>query len=1440
MRIYQWRKRVIEIKGNRIFSMLLISVILTLAAISLAAADAPYFDPPINDIVFNMSQGDNFYFDVNASDPENDSLRFEYISYMNNSLKNYWNTFRINNLTGEINFTPDNDDVTYPYGHGSLRSVLVLVIDSTSNSEIAWLYFNITNINDLPNITFYEPEETIFSMYENDSRNFTFNYDATDPDIPYGDYLNATWFITGYIDDIYYDAEPYTFNKSWRYTPGFCDAGTKNITLRVNDSFANLSVVEWEVTVLDVNREPTFSGVIENITMEEDTELINNISLDMFFSDPDDECGSNIIVYTVNGNNNSNVFINISNSTDHNVSFIPARNWHGFEIINFTRFDGYNYTTSNNIVLNVTNMPDEPVIENISNQTAHAFAPFWFQVNASSPDCIDCLTYYDNTSLFDIVSDTGLIYFTPDDTTIGNFSIMINVTEGGYNVFTTFNLEIINNSRPYIYPIEDQFGQQGTPKTIVVDGFDPEGDNLVFSTNYSNLGNPTQINETAASFSFTPNQFDADIGNISIMVWANDSYGASYSRAFNLSILDINNVPEFIEEPAYFIIKLNHTYSIQLNASDDDFDTLLFTHNSTVLDFPNFDMDTSGLITIAPNETDLGNHTVRINVSDSPTADFPLSTVIDVLFIVTPNRAPSIMPLGQQNATENQNFVLQVNATDPDEDALEFFTNISLNFSSSGLFNFTPNQSMVGLHNITVNVTDNDGGWDTITFLLYIEQTNDAPYFEPPLENYTEWSNVFEGSLTEIFVNATDEEDDDLIFNSTFLLGETVFEIAKIGRDRALINFTPNQSMIGNYSVNISVSDGFLSTSVVINFTINDRNDPPMILEIYPYGTPLSPITILEWRDKSDFPDNITIINASESHSLLFNHTSYDDMTENLTSRWLLDGNLVSTESYWTYEIDYSSEGWHNITLIINDSEYYDNMTWQINITNVNRPPAFGLKSYSEEVDFSEGEFYQTNSTSLGIMLENFSGVYYTSGTYTSEVIDMGIRFAFGRIEWDANIPEGTNISIATSTSNSPLSGWSNWSYVADAAMVNSSIINSSTARYLKFMIGLDTNNSLYSPEVSSLAINYVIDNLTQIEKYYTIENSSDQWLDLDDFFSDPDGDLLNYSYEGSGDEGIVTIWIESWNENRVGIRSNSDGIYYVTFTASDPEGNAVSSNLVRLTFTNDPTQDSDSGTGTSSITRTVLHEVPKEVDKYVNLDIIVPEAMTTYQNSTIVSPINIVNTGDKTLTGIDLSAATNITGVELEFTTTHIDSLGAGESQKTNLIITSPDFLGSYEITVTADVKDPMFSDTAKIVMTTLEKGSLNQTQLNTKITFTRDLLLSNPECLELNELLTEASAEVEAGNYVRANELIEETIRYCRYLVTSKESVKEAPSLFETIYMRIFNLTSKRQLLIFGSVVVGVFMVLTLSLVIEKIKVKKDIKKRKESRLVKNKEQK
>ncbi len=1351
-------------------SRLLFRTVVLLLLVPVVFAADPYFDPEPPSY-FNLTQDLRFEYDLNATDPDGHTP----FIFSNDAASRGWDVFYMNNLTGMMVFTPRNADV-------GVNEVIISVTDSNDELDSKLVRFNVSNVNDPPNITDFAPATDQPVIVENDSVGFEFDHNATDPDIPYGDTLTNQWIM---------DGVNITKNATWSFKPGFCEPSYRNITLVVWDSEGLSDRREWNVSIVNLNRDVILNRTISNITWSEDTNLLNNFSLHDYFYDTDyEECGDPLN-FSFSGN--QSVAINITGS---NVSFYPEPNWFGTEIINFTAYDGYTYSTSNNILLNVTDVPDHPVIENISDQIAYSHAIFSYRVNATDPDN-DTLTYYDNTSLFDINSE-GLIQFTPSQSQPGNYSIMINVSDSVYNVYTTFNLTIYNNTRPNIESVNNITIEESSLFQMEINGSDPELDILTFWTNFSSMTNPASSDDDSATFEFTPDQ--DDVGYHRVRIFAEDTKGAVNYTDFYLNITDINNPPilESIFSPQ--VIKINETITMQLNATDSDYDALNFTHNAT---FPNFYMNETGFINFTVNTSDLGTYMVNITVYDVTPA--PKHDSQSVVFEITYNRPPTIDPIGFQSSTEDQNFTLQINGSDPDYDTLTFFTNSSFFNITDGLINFTPTGEYEGLHNISVNVTDNDGLWANTTFILRVIGTNDPPYFNPPIETLSFWNNIYEDTELFVYVNASDEEENDINFSNDFLEGSELFNITKINRTQALINFTPLQSDTGNYSVNFTVDDGDMSSSVVVNFTVRSSNDAPVINRVYPYG--LQNITIFNWTDKINV-ENGTRINATENNTIFFNHTSSDQDNLTLLYGWYFDGSLQANTTQWNCSLNFSTQGIHNITLVVSDGNLTDTMFWNISIENKNRPPVFGLA----DSDFSGTLYRVENSDGLRLSPNNS---YYPSGYYTSDPIDLGIEFGFEitQAEWTGTIPNQTDVDFRYrySTDSQNWEQWTNWT-----SLENPMQLGLEDYRYIQYMLNFTTNNTNVTPIVSSFDFRFDILNRTWPENQDVSEGT---WIDLDKFFNDPDGDSLEYTVSG---ESNVDVRIEN-TTNYVGLYPVSVGTDNIIFRATDPYGYNTTSNSVEMVITEAEGQDPDTEYISSGGGTTTYVQVPVVVEKkeqhLVNLDIIAPGKVTTYVNGTVEVPITLENKGDNLLQNINLSATSNSSEMRMQFSDSLFRKLERDESVDTMLTLYAPDMAGNFDVIVKATVQDPEFEDSALISVSTIEKGQINKSQLNTKISFTRDLLMSNPECLELTEILEEAQAEINNTNYAAANNIIEETIMYCRYLMTEKEPFEESTSSTGW-FGQIFGEETKSRVLMVAAGIVFVFLIIIVSLIVERIR--------------------
>jgi hypothetical protein len=111
------------------------------------------------------------------------------------------------------------------------------------------------------------------------------------------------------------------------------------------------------------------------------------------------------------------------------IIFIPGQYHVDISPIKFniTISDG-KLNAKNEFELIVMNVPDPPVIKSINDQYSEAGKKFELRIIASDIDS-EKLYYYDNTSLFSIDIDSGLISFTPDNNQVGKYIIMITVTD---------------------------------------------------------------------------------------------------------------------------------------------------------------------------------------------------------------------------------------------------------------------------------------------------------------------------------------------------------------------------------------------------------------------------------------------------------------------------------------------------------------------------------------------------------------------------------------------------------------------------------------------------------------------------------------------------------------------------------------------------------------------------------------------------------------------------------------------------------------------------------------------------------------------------------------------------------------------------------------------------------------------------------------------------
>jgi PKD repeat protein/predicted GH43/DUF377 family glycosyl hydrolase len=143
------------------------------------------------------------------------------------------------------------------------------------------------------------------------------------------------------------------------------------------------------------------------------------------------------------------------------------------------------------------------------------------------------------------------------------------------------------------------------------------------------------------------------------------------------------------------------------------------------------DGDVGNGMIVAHTFGDDGTYAVTLVVTDDDGA-----ASLDTLVVTVNNVAPTIQPISQQTATEGIPFSIRLIASDSGSDTLTFSDDTEL-FDINGIsgeISFLPSADDVGIHQITITVTDDEGGSNSIQFSLEVIALplNSAPVLENP------------------------------------------------------------------------------------------------------------------------------------------------------------------------------------------------------------------------------------------------------------------------------------------------------------------------------------------------------------------------------------------------------------------------------------------------------------------------------------------------------------------------------------------------------------------------------------------------------------------------------------------------------------------------------------------------------------------------------------
>ena len=479
--------------------------------------------------------------------------------------------------------------------------------------------------------------------------------------------------------------------------------------------------------------------------------------------------------------------------------------------------------TINFKVINQPNRP--PVITKPADLILTQGQVYKYNIVASDPD-VDAVLTYSATNLpasLSVNAQTGEISgtVTSDD---GVFTPTLTVTDQ-FSLTATTNFVITvkkPNTPPVVTQPADMVAFRNKQFKYQVIASDPEDGQIGII--YSALGLPAGLAIDTTSGEIT-GTVTAVIGEYTTTLKATDQFGlASADVSFRITVSNINLPPEILS-PVDQIATRSQSFNYQVIATDpEDNQTGLFYSATNLPDGLTIDSST-GLIsgTVTANT---GDYTVSLGVKDKD--GLSAVAVNFQIAVKNQNRAPIIVQPGNQEAFRNEEFSLQISASDPDDDqdGLVFSASglpegLSIN-SSNGLIYGTITAN-IGLYQVVLSVQDQFGlASNSVKVDLTVTNRN-----QPPTITQPEDLVAFNDEPFSYQVLAYDTEDG---LNGLEYIAVGLPTELTINSATGLISGNANTSL-GEYIVTLMVKDkeGDISVGVSLKITVSPANQSPTI-----------------------------------------------------------------------------------------------------------------------------------------------------------------------------------------------------------------------------------------------------------------------------------------------------------------------------------------------------------------------------------------------------------------------------------------------------------------------------------------------------------------------------------------------------------------------------------------------------------------------------------
>jgi hypothetical protein len=407
--------------------------------------------------------------------------------------------------------------------------------------------------------------------------------------------------------------------------------------------------------------------------------------------------------------------------------------------------------------------------------------------------------------------------WVPVASDVGVHSVTVRANDGA-NVDRTFTIRVTNvNDAPVLAPIANQNLSEGSTFTLATPATD--GDlgvaGVTENLTYSLSGGPSgivilEVNETTGNVQIGNPALialdDVHVGVFNVTVTVTDLLGATSSKAFTLTITNVEEAPTLAVANDTATEDVLKTKTI-VGADPDTGATLTYTLRAPVP--AGATLTPAGAFSWTPSNAQVGANTILLRATDN-TARF-----VDTSFVITVanvNDAPTFTSTPVTTATEDVLYSYTVATLDIDAGSsvtLTAPTKPAFLTLTGNVLSGTPANNFVGVHNVVLIAND---GFTTTqqSFTITVANVNDAPVINTingvvlaalPLD-----VNVAENGVDTLNVVATDADVGD---TKTFSFDAApVFADAVMDPLTGVLTINTTFDEAGDHLVTVTVTDG--------------------------------------------------------------------------------------------------------------------------------------------------------------------------------------------------------------------------------------------------------------------------------------------------------------------------------------------------------------------------------------------------------------------------------------------------------------------------------------------------------------------------------------------------------------------------------------------------------------------------------------------------------